>query len=94
MRQNHQCTDRTDTDPQPDLKLYPLAACADCGLRYDDPGWADVVVSDVVWAMISPTGDEGGLLCFTCMNRRLSASRESNVPFQITSGPFAKRRDL
>ena len=79
----------TEPDPQPGPE--PVAACADCGLSYDDSGWADVVVPDILWAMISPTGGEGGLLCFTCMNRRLSGFRESNVPFQIASGPFAFR---
>lgn len=72
-----------------------MAECYDCGLRYDLDGWADVVVPDAIWKQVSPTGDEGGLLCFTCMNRRLVRLGLCNVPFQIASGAFAfMTRDL
>lgn len=48
--------------PKPD----PLG-CYDCLLRYGEPGWADFVVPDDVWLRISPTGNDAGILCATCM---------------------------
>ena len=64
------------------------AACYDCGLPYSDPGWVDCVLPNDVWAAISPTGDEGGLLCLTCMTRLLVNKGFDNVPIRITSGPY------
>lgn len=71
-------------EPKPD----PLA-CYECLLRYGGQGWCDVVVPDDVWRQISPTGDEGGILCFNCIARRLEEFDLRNVPVMITSGPFA-----
>ncbi len=65
------------------------AECYDCKLSYSSPQWADVVVTDSIWRKISPTGDDGGLLCFNCMNGRLLALDLDNVPYQIASGPFS-----
>lgn len=65
------------------------AACYDCGLPYSSPAWADVVVPDDIWLKISPTGHDGGLLCFNCMNGRLAAIDAVNVPFMVASGPFS-----
>jgi hypothetical protein len=46
--------------------------CYDCGRRYgDEYGFPDLVVPNDVWEEISPTGDEGGLLCPSCLCRRL-----------------------
>ena len=62
--------------------------CYDCGLPYSDDGFADLVVDHGVWAKISPTGDEGGLLCPTCMVR--AATREGvQATARFMSGPFA-----
>lgn len=69
--------------PKPD----PLA-CYDCGLRYGGPGWMDAVVANDMWAKISPTGDEGGILCISCMARRCEALGLESVPCKITSGPL------
>lgn len=45
-----------------------LAACHDCGREYGaEYGFPDLVVPVDVWKKISPTGDEGGLLCPSCM---------------------------
>ena len=66
-----------------------MAECYDCKLEYGSSAWCDVVVRDEIWQQISPTGDEGGLLCFNCMVRRLAALGLENVPFKIASGPFA-----
>ena len=66
------------------------AACYDCGMWYGEAGWADVIVPDEVWELISPTTREGGgLLCFNCMERRLEFLGLNNVPHWVGSGPFA-----
>lgn len=63
------------------------ARCYGCGLPYDDDGFCDVVVPNDVWAKISPTGDEGGLLCPTCIVR---AAQRAGVKCKAMwcSGPF------
>lgn len=64
--------------------------CIDCGRKYgDEHGFPDLVVPDGVWAKISPTGHEGGLLCPSCMCRRAWDAGLSNVPAEFRSGPFA-----
>ena len=45
--------------------------CYDCGLDYGDDGFHDLIVSNDVWRRISPTKDNGGLLCPTCLIRAL-----------------------
>jgi len=62
--------------------------CNDCGLDYDDPGFVDLVVSHEIWAEISPTGDEGGLLCPTCMVRAAAKCGLDNIQAVFRSGPF------
>jgi len=65
----------------------PVAACHDCGLAYSDAGFQDLVVPNEVWAQISPTGDEGGMLCPTCLARRCAmAGIETRAVWR--SGPF------
>lgn len=62
--------------------------CADCPLLYGDPGWCDTHIPDDVWAEIAP---DGGVLCITCIARRLEAHGYScinPVPLMVTSGPF------
>jgi hypothetical protein len=49
----------------------------------------DAVVPNEIWTQISPSGDEGGLLCITCMAARCEDAGLQNVPLKITSGPFA-----
>ena len=63
--------------------------CYDCGLPYGSEAWADVLVPDDIWQQISPTGHEGGILCFNCMVRRLTKLGLRNVSYSIESGPFA-----
>ncbi len=64
-----------------------MAACNDCGLKYDSKEWADVVVPNDVWQRINPLGHD--VLCFNCMVGRLTDLGLRNVPYSITSGPFA-----
>ena len=49
-----------------------MSKCYDCGLYYGSKGFHDLIVSNDAWRRISPTGDNGGLLCPTCLVRALS----------------------
>jgi hypothetical protein len=66
----------------------PICSCYDCGLPYNDPGFADLVVPNDIWAKIGPIGHEGGLLCPTCLVR---AAERSGVQChaEFRSGPFS-----
>ena len=57
-----------------------MAKCYDCGLEYGDPGWIEAVIPDQVWNEISPTGDQGGILCITCISRRLAKKGYRDIP--------------
>lgn len=62
--------------------------CIDCGRKYgDEYGFPDLVVPNEAWKRFSPTGDEGGLLCPSCMIRR---AHEAGVRCEahFSSGPF------
>ncbi len=63
-------------------------SCYDCHLPYEDPCWIEAVVSNDVWALISPTGDEGGILCIGCMAKRLVKIGLADVPVILTAGPL------
>jgi len=54
--------------------------CYDCGLSYDSPEWIETTVPNKHWLKISPTGGEGGLLCFKCMRERFKKAGMINVP--------------
>ena len=43
--------------------------CADCGMPYSEMG-VDLVLPDQQWKVISPTGDEGAILCANCICKR------------------------
>jgi hypothetical protein len=61
----------------------PKAACYDCGRPYEMCG--DVSMDDAVWMQISPTGDEGGLLCANCTMNRLAVENIRGA--QVTLWP-------
>lgn len=64
--------------------------CLDCGRKYgNEYGFPDLVVPDEVWKQISPTGDDGGLLCPSCMCRRASDLGLTKVTAVFRSGPFS-----
>lgn len=48
------------------------ARCAGCGRPYGaEHGFPDLSVPNHVWRQISPTGNDGGLLCPSCICKRL-----------------------
>jgi hypothetical protein len=76
--------------PLPDPATF--GACYDCGRCYgDEYGFPDLVLPNDVWAKISPRGDEGGLLCPSCICRRAHALGMSGVPAMWASGPLTSR---
>jgi hypothetical protein len=76
--------------PLPDPETF--GACYDCGRHYgDEYGFPDLVLPNDVWAKISPRGDEGGLLCPSCICRRAHALGMSGVPAVWASGPLTSR---
>lgn len=56
------------------------AACYDCGMPYGEKGWIEAVIPDHVWREISPTHNDGGILCISCIARRLEEGNYSPVP--------------
>ena len=45
--------------------------CYDCDLEYGGDSWIEAVIPDKVWNEISPDGEGGGVLCISCIARRL-----------------------
>lgn len=65
------------------------ALCEDCGRPYGDVnGFPDLIITKEAWRRISPTGDDGGLLCPSCICKRLTAAGMSNVEGAFMSGPI------
>ena len=49
-----------------------MASCKDCRRPYGDQyGFSDLIIPYDAWKRISPTGDDGGLLCPSCICARL-----------------------
>lgn len=70
------------------------ATCHDCARPYgDEHGFPDLVVPDDVWLAISPDGDFGGLLCPSCICKRVHALGIGSVEARFRSGPFASHQD-
>ncbi len=62
--------------------------CHDCARPYkDECGFPKLMVTDLVWQRISPTGDGKGLLCPSCMARRCAWLDIKTKPWWA-SGPF------
>jgi septal ring factor EnvC (AmiA/AmiB activator) len=66
--------------------------CFDCGLSYESSRWADLVVSNEVWAQIAPF-EGNGLLCANCMVGRCTRLGIKDPTAKFTSGPFATNSD-
>lgn len=72
------------------LRKQPKGACADCGRRYgDEYGFPDLLIPDKAWLAISPKGHEGGLLCPSCICRRLHEAGIKAVG-RFVSGPLCE----
>lgn len=57
--------------------------CYGCGKEYGGKDWVEAVIPDKIWAVISPTKDTdatGGILCISCMARRLRKAGYDQVP--------------
>lgn len=62
--------------------------CYDCGRPYgDEHGFPDLVIPNEAWTRISPTGDGGGLLCPSCICKRLH-DEGMRVEGRFMSGPL------
>lgn len=64
-----------------------MSGCYECGLPYGDEGFPDLIIPLDAWRKISPTGDEGGLLCPNCICRAL-ARAGIQCPGAFLSGPI------
>lgn len=52
--------------------LAGKAVCLDCLRPYgNEHGFPDLIIPFWAWQRISPTGDDGGLLCPSCICKRL-----------------------
>lgn len=76
------------------LKKPSPLSCYQCRLPYSGEHWVEAVVEDGVWAKISPTGNEGGILCINCMAERLNRLGLRDVPVKITAGPMTAARPV
>ena len=47
-----------------------MTCCYDCNINYDN-FTCDLVIQNNLWKLISPTHDEGGILCPNCICKRL-----------------------
>lgn len=69
--------------------MVKVAQCYDCGRQYgNEHGFPDLVIPDWAWRAISPTGNDGGLLCPSCICKRLHEAGIKNCPSQFNSGPL------
>lgn len=57
--------------------------CYDCGLEYGGIGWIEAVIPDNIWNKISPTGDQGGILCIICIAKRLEEKGLKDIPIWL-----------
>jgi len=62
--------------------------CYDCGRKYGhENGFPDLIIPFHAWKRISPTGDDSGLLCPSCICKRLfEAGIQCEAAFM--SGPI------
>ena len=54
--------------------------CYDCGKEYGGDDWIEAIIPDLIWNNISPTKNQSGILCISCMARRLSEAGYKKVP--------------
>ena len=65
-----------------------MSGCYDCDVEYSSVDWFEALVPTKFWLLISPTGHDGGLLCFQCMQKKFTElgygkNGVKPVPFRI-----------
>lgn len=70
-----------------------MDCCYDCKLNYDNFP-CDMVIQNHLWTLISPTNDEGGLLCPNCICKRLMKLGLTAVKVTVDMSEFAKADNL
>lgn len=66
-----------------------MSACHDCDRPYGaEHGFPDLLIPDAQWREVSPSGDEGGLLCPSCICKRLYDAGVTDCPGAFMSGPI------
>ena len=66
------------------------AKCADCECPYgDEHGFSDLIIPDWAWKKIAPSECGNGLLCPSCICKRLHEAGIEKVPSQFMSGALA-----
>ena len=62
--------------------------CFDCGRKYgDEYGFPDMILPNEPWRVISPDGEGNGVLCPSCICKRLHDAGLEKVPVYFASGP-------
>jgi hypothetical protein len=84
------CPCKTATTTAVKAKAVNVPKCMGCGTPYDDT-WVECVVSDIVWQQISPTKNEGGLLCICCIAKQVVNLGLGSTVIRITGGPLVAR---
>ena len=54
--------------------------CYGCGLEYGGEGWIEAIIPDNIWDIISPTGNQNGLLCINCISKECQKNNLKDVP--------------
>jgi hypothetical protein len=65
-------------------RLSQHLGCYDCGLKYGGESWVETYIPESIWKQISPHPDGGGILCVSCIARRLRQKGIQNVPVWFT----------
>lgn len=71
--------DKALSPPAPEKEKL-TAHCYDCGLEYAGEAWIEAVIPLDVWRIISPYKTEAGLLCISCIAKRLRKQGIKDVP--------------
>jgi hypothetical protein len=73
---------------KPMTRELSRAVCFDCKRPYGhEHGFPDLVIPFSAWKQISPSGDDGGLLCPSCICKRLDIEG-IRCPGAFMSGPI------
>ena len=69
-----------------------MASCEDCDRPYgDEHGFSDMVIPYDAWKQISTAGDDSGMLCPSCICKRLHA-KGIKCEAAFMSGPMSISR--